>query len=132
MTSRMNALWNCQNPNQGDYKRVLCLCSAGLLRSPTIAWILGNNGYNTRSAGVHDYALIPVDDVLIHWADIVVCADQEHADMLLQKHKPKTLVVLGIPDYYAFRHPTLIKLVTKALQEHNLIPPDIEGIQHED
>lgn len=121
---RQNALWNCQNPNQGEDKRVLCVCSAGLLRSPTIAWVLGNNGYNTRAAGVHDYALIEVDDVLIHWADIVVCADQEHADTLLQKYKPKELVVLGIPDYYEFRHPTLVKLVTKALQEHNLLPPD--------
>ena len=68
---RKNALWNCKNPYQGRDKRVLCVCSAGLLRSPTIAKVLVMNGYNTRSCGCRDYALIQIDNVLIEWADIV-------------------------------------------------------------
>ena len=56
--SPMNALHNVTNPYQGSEKRVLCLCSAGLLRSARLAQILQQDyNYNTRNAGVSDYAL---------------------------------------------------------------------------
>ena len=49
----MNRMWNVSNPWQGDAKRVLCVCSAGLLRSPTAAKVLYDEyGYNTRAAGL--------------------------------------------------------------------------------
>jgi predicted protein tyrosine phosphatase len=35
MSDLMNRLGNCKNYHQGKFKRVLCVCSAGLLRSPT-------------------------------------------------------------------------------------------------
>ena len=74
----MNALHNVTNPYQGKDKRVLCLCSAGLLRSSTLAIILQNKyGCNTRSAGVSDYALIPVSTALLEWADEIVCVEQK-------------------------------------------------------
>lgn len=31
--SNRNAMGNAANPYQGNYKKVLCVCSAGLLRS---------------------------------------------------------------------------------------------------
>ena len=34
MTSKMNRLGTAGNRWQGDFKRVLCVCSAGILRSP--------------------------------------------------------------------------------------------------
>ena len=59
-------------------KRVLCLCSAGLLRSARLAQILQQEyNYNTRNAGVADYALIPVNTALLKWADEIVCVEQE-------------------------------------------------------
>lgn len=67
-----NRIFNSGNPNQGDYKRMLCVCSAGLLRSPTTAYVLSQApyNYNTRAAGlVADFALIPVDEVLLRWAE---------------------------------------------------------------
>lgn len=75
----MNRKWNSHNEYQGKHKRVLCVCSAGLLRSPTAAWVLSNPPYNfnTRAAGIDvGHALIPVDDVLIEWADEIVCMDE--------------------------------------------------------
>ena len=67
--SPMNALHNVTNPYQGPEKRVLCLCSAGLLRSARLAQILQQDyNYNTRNAGVSDYALIPVNTALLAWA----------------------------------------------------------------
>ena len=50
----MNRIANSTNPFQKDYKRVLCVCSAGLLRSPTAAYVLSQApyNYNTRAAGL--------------------------------------------------------------------------------
>ena len=47
------------NEYQGDYKRVLTVCSANMLRSPTIAHVLSAEPYNfnTRSAGTAGFAL---------------------------------------------------------------------------
>jgi|694.fasta_scaffold01034_10 predicted protein tyrosine phosphatase len=119
---RHNALWNCQNPNQGDFKRVLCVCSAGLLRSPTIAYVLSQHGYNTRAAGVHDYALVEVDDVLIQWADIIIFAAKEHHKSLKDYNlQVKEVHVLNIPDAYQFRDPKLVEIITEKLTEIGLI-----------
>jgi hypothetical protein len=45
---------NASNKYQGKYKRVLAVCSGGLLRSPTIAHTLAAEpyNYNTRSVGI--------------------------------------------------------------------------------
>ena len=33
--------------------------------------------YNTRNAGVVDYAFIPVNTALLEWADEIICVEQE-------------------------------------------------------
>lgn len=117
--NNMNRLYNCDNPNQGRFKRVLCVCSAGLLRSPTAAFALSQEpfNYNTRSAGCFDYALIPVDEVLIKWADEIVCMSPEHVDYLNHKFKldklQKTVICLDIPDMYRYREAELVDLIVK-------------------
>ena len=120
--TRANALWNCRNPYQGEMKHVLCVCSAGLLRSPTIAYVLSNHGYNTRAVGVHDYALIPIDSVLIEWADIVIAANEDVAEILEESWGIDGVIDLGIPDYYGTRDPVLIKIVEEKCQKAGLIP----------
>lgn len=118
----MNRIWNAANPNQGAFKKVLCVCSAGLLRSPTTALVLSQApyNYNTRAAGIDTgHALIPVDDVLLIWADEIVCMNSEQKtrlnEMMLDKPKsygmPKPIVCLHIPDSYEYRDPKLIKLI---------------------
>lgn len=115
---RMNRLGNAQNPHQGKAKRVLCVCSAGLLRSPTAAVVLSQEpfNFNTRAAGIdEEYALIPVDDVLVAWADQIVCMERGHEEELLERFpgaKGK-VVVLGIMDNYAYRDPQLVRLITQ-------------------
>ena len=78
----MNRMGNSKNEFQGKYKKVLCVCSAGLLRSPTAAVVFSQEpfNFNTRAAGLsHDFALIVVDEILLYWADEIVCMtkDQE-------------------------------------------------------
>lgn len=105
------------NSYQGDYKRVLTVCSANMLRSPTIAHVLSAEPYNfnTRSAGIAGFALIPVTDDLLMWADEIVCADTEHAVAVLKLlnnlDSDKPLFNLGIPDHYEYRSPKLIELI---------------------
>lgn len=113
----LNRLGNIKNPHQGDSKKVLCVCSAGLLRSPTAAVILSQEPYNfnTRAAGIsQEYALIPVDQVLLEWADEIVCMDGNQAKSIkkmMRKMEPKPIINLKIPDIYEYRDPELIKLI---------------------
>jgi predicted protein tyrosine phosphatase len=105
------------NRFQGDYKRVLTVCSANMLRSPTIAHILSADPYNfnTRSAGTEPYALIPVTEDLLLWADEIVCADTEHAMYIRQRmielNLDTPIVDLQIPDNYEYRNPELIEMI---------------------
>ena len=115
--SLLNRLASCRNEYQGKAKRVLCVFSAGILRSPTVAWVLSNEpfNFNTRSAGcVSSFALIPLDDVLVNWADEIVCMEPEHAENLPENHG-KPVYVLHLPDHFPFRHPELVRLATERL-----------------
>lgn len=118
-----NRLYNARNPAQGTAKRVLCICSAGLLRSPTAAHTLSEAPfrYNTRAAGIVDsYALIRVDTVLLTWADLIVCMDKEHEEELLMKFPEfaaKPRVQLGIPDSFEYRNSRLVDLIKTRFQE---------------
>jgi len=111
----MNRLANSKNPFQGKYKKVLCVCSGGILRAPTAALVLSQEPYNfnTRSAGLAtEFALVPVDDVLLHWADEIVCMDDRQAQQILDMiDEPKSIVVLGIPDIYGYRDSELIEAI---------------------
>ena len=116
MAIRNNALWNCKNPHQGKYKRVLTICSAGLLRSPTIAWYIQSvSDYNCRAAGMHDYALVPVDEVLVEWADLIICADQDKYNLLLSTYpefvQNKKVLNFNIPDIFEYKNPELIEII---------------------
>lgn len=110
--STRNRLHNCTNPYQGEAKRVLCLCSAGLLRSPTTAVVLQREfGHNTRAAGVSkDYALIEMDDVLLTWADEVVAVEPSVAECVPEKFKDK-LTILNIPDNFGYMNPELQQII---------------------
>ena len=109
--SKMNRLANVHNKYQGKHKRVLCVCSAGLLRSPTAAIVLASEpfNFNTRAAGLTpEFALIPVDEVLLEWADEVVCMERWMVDKL-ETEKP--IICLDIEDSYEYRNPDLMRLV---------------------
>lgn len=114
----MNRIHNCASPYQGKYKRVLCVCSAGLLRSPTVAWFLSNPPYNfnTRAVGIDTgHALIPLDAVLLHWADEIVVMDeyQEHVinQQLKNQDANKRVINLKIGDNFEYRDKGLLHVI---------------------
>lgn len=108
----MNRIHNSTNPfqNAQEHKKVLCVCSAGLLRSPTLAHVLSGRGYNTRAAGItEEYALVPVDEVLVQWADKIVCVEPTVFHNLERKYPGAVYktVILDIPDRFAYMDPQL-------------------------
>lgn len=123
-----NRLHNLTNPHQGKEKRVLALCSAGLLRSPTVAWVLSNDpwNYNTRAAGVNlEYALIPVDVGLITWADEIICVEKAVENQLkwfAEDNKINLtsahIVTLAIPDHYKRRSSKLVEIIKAQYTEY--------------
>ena len=116
----LNRLANTKNQYQGTRKKVLAVCSAGLLRSPTIAWILSNKpfDFNTRACGItNEYALIPLDDVLVTWADEVVVVEG-WMKAIVQSSFPEAVVhVVETPDMYPFRDEKLVDFLTPKLKE---------------
>lgn len=114
----MNRLANCRNRFQGKTKKVLCVCSAGLLRSPTAAHVLSGEPYNfnTRAAGLNkEYALVPVDEVLIEWADEIVVMEKWMAEEIEAIEKP--IIVLDVPDKFPYRDPELVALIKQRYDE---------------
>lgn len=115
----LNKLNNLSNHYQGKTKKVLCVCSAGMLGSPTAANVLHSRfGYNTRACGVSkEYALIMLDDVLATWADEIVAVHPEVASLIDSKWIDK-LVTLNIPDLYPYMDNELIHRILDQYSLH--------------
>lgn len=94
---KRNQLANVGNQFQTKARKVLCVCSAGLLRSPTAANVLHTKfGFNTRAVGADkEYALIPLTQALIWWADEIVFVNRE-AFLLLNQEEQDELESVGV------------------------------------
>lgn len=117
---------NLSNMHQGEYRKVLCVCTGGLLRSPTAAVVLSQDPFhfNTRSAGTDpNYALNKVDNLLLMWCDEIVVMEKEHevviGNMLtgLGSFGKKPIVNLDIPDQYPYRDPRLMEMISVRYQK---------------
>jgi len=109
--STMNAISNAHNHYQTQARKVLTVCSAGMLRSPTLANYLHKKyGYNTRACGTYDYALVPMSEVLLEWADVVIFVNEDNYKMTTYDplwNNNIYSVVLNIPDLYQWDAPEL-------------------------
>ena len=114
--SKRNQLSNIHNSAQGKTKRVLCVCSAGILRSPTLAGHLYEKyKYNTRACGTSkEYALIPITEALITWADLILFVNKENylqldrEELDLISERGTDVKCLNIEDDYMWNSPELI------------------------
>jgi len=104
------------------YPRTLCVCTGGLLRSPTLAWVLSNPPWNrnTRAAGSDiDCALVHANDLLLTWADEIVFVNPINAAQVAKRYKPREtqrVYVLDVPDHFAYRDPELVEGLAKELR----------------
>lgn len=125
---KRNQLGVIFNAYQGKHKKVLTVCSAGCLRSPTAAHILSGEpwNFNTRCAGTsEEYAIIPVTDALIAWADVILVMDSDQQHYINQRQhrifndldnwaydfEYKQVINLEIEDNYNYRNPTLVDIM---------------------
>lgn len=116
-----NQLGNVGNQFQTKAKRVLCVCSAGLLRSPTCANVLQKTFlFNTRACGsCKEFALIPISEALITWADEIVFVNSENVSDLdeeeynLIQDLNKSIRVLSIPDEHNWGDAELEEIILK-------------------
>lgn len=113
--SLSNQIKNCRdgvvnNPFQGKDKKVLFVCSMGILRSATAARIFADK-FNTRCAGTWNEALIPVTQRLLDWADEVVFMTKDHYTDTLDRFNVSTMNarMLNISDTHEHMAPELVK-----------------------
>jgi len=112
------------NPYQGNYPRVLFVCSAGLLRSATGATVGSQLGLNTRNCGSESYALIPISANLIAWAQKIYFVNEynllstletfRHDSAILDMLEAKS-ATMDIEDSYDYMDPRLVAIFTKLL-----------------
>lgn len=109
------------NTNQGEYRRVLFVCTGGILRSATAAhWAAEHMGWNTRSAGVLAESVPCVSQILVRWADAIYCMEQKHFNELVTRFADDArskVTVLNIPDCFNYRDPELQALIAAALHD---------------
>jgi len=123
-----NALGVCNNPYQGEAKRVLTICSASALRSPTAAVVLNQEyGYNTKAAGVSlEYAIVPVTGRLLMWSQEIVVMENWQAHeiigMLEIMHITRPVICLNIDDNYCYMQPELVSLIKQRYDQQ--VPTD--------
>ncbi len=101
------------NPFQGSDKKVLFVCSMGILRSATGARMYADK-YNTRCAGTWGDALIPLTPLLLEWANEIVFVNKNNFNDAVSEFgeevfKRTPTKVLDIPDTHPHMHPELIK-----------------------
>ena len=71
---------------------------------------------------MHDYALIQIEDILLEWADIIICVHEDIAKLLdLSNFTDKELIVFDIPDEFPFKEKTLLEMIKKECIKHGLI-----------
>lgn len=130
---KRNQLGVLFNAYQGKFKKVLTVCSAGCLRSPTAAHILSSEpwNFNTRCVGTSkEYAIVPVTEALIVWADVILVMDWEQQRQInemqnkmaaevdvMMDYEYKQVINLEIEDDYDYRHPKLVEIMTEKFKE---------------
>ena len=61
------------NPYQTNARRIVFVCSVGMLRSPTAQIVASQHGFNARACGSdRKLALIPLNANLIEWAEKII------------------------------------------------------------
>jgi len=118
MTTLTDKIKQCRagvidNPYQGKDKKVLFVCTAGILRSATGARLYAPK-YNTRAAGTMEGALVPLSTDLLDWADEIVFVNPLNYKMACDKfnvdqYEGYNIKILNIPDDYEHMHPEMIK-----------------------
>jgi len=101
----------------------LFLCSKNRLRSPTAEAVFADHdGLEVESAGLDHDADEPLGPEQLRWADVVFVMEKTHRTRLNRRFRSHLrgtrVVVLNIPDRYAFMDPVLVELLERRCQPY--------------
>lgn len=100
---------------------VLFLCGKARMRSPTAADIVsGWTGFAADFAGLSNDADEKLSAEQLEWADTVIVMEQRQKRALQSRFgthlRDKRIVVLDVPDRFAYMDPALVDLITPRLE----------------
>jgi predicted protein tyrosine phosphatase len=101
-------------------KHILFLCIQNRLRSPTAESIFADiDGFEVRSAGLNNDAIVSTSPELIEWADYIFVMEKSHRNKLQKKYKKQLnkqrVICLDIPDEYEYMDEGLINILKQRL-----------------
>jgi predicted protein tyrosine phosphatase len=100
-----------------DRQRLLFVCSRNQLRSPTGEKVFAaSERFEARSRGLRASAKRQLTAEDVTWSNVIFVMESEHKSELLRQYRQEAtgrrIVVLEIPDDYAFMDPELVELIT--------------------
>jgi predicted protein tyrosine phosphatase len=104
-------------------QRLLFICSANRLRSPTAEQVFGEYpDVETRSAGLNHDAVDPLTAEHLEDIDIVFVMEKTHRNKLSKTFRPHLksarVICLNIPDDFEFMQPELITVLKARVTPH--------------
>jgi len=117
----------CSEPNSEPRKRVLFVCRQNRVRSRTAEQVYRDRpDLEVRSAGIAEYAAVPLTAELFDWADEVFVFSKEHQRIVRARFGDradrKRMVCLGLPDRFEYKCPKLVMRLAEKLGPY-LGPP---------
>jgi predicted protein tyrosine phosphatase len=108
-------------------KKVLFVCTANRLRSPTAeALYRHNKNLDVKSAGVDREATTVLTADLLEWADIIFVFERRHRNIIHKQFKElyeqKKIICLYVPDEYDHMDPGLVTLLKIRLERYIGLP----------
>jgi len=102
---------------------LLFVCSANRRRSQIAEYLYSNRrGIEVKSAGVAPFAETPVSDELLRWADVILCMESRHQQIIEEKFadaiSDKVIDYLDIPNVFDLENPSLEELIIEKKDAH--------------
>ena len=110
-------------------KRVLFVCRENRVRSLTAEQVYrGRQDLEVRSAGIAEYAAVPLTPELFEWADLVFVFSKEQQRIVEARFGnrlgSRRLVCLPLPDRFDYKSPKLVSKLTGRLTPYLGAPVD--------
>lgn len=103
--------------------KILFVCTANKMRSKTAEKIYQDDErFVVKSAGVADFADVPLNLDLLTWADYVVVMEEMHSEWIRQcypvffSHRHKQILCLDIPDIFNFMDFELVAQIERKFE----------------
>ena len=102
---------------------ILFVCMMGRARSQKARQIINEEykeKFEAKCVGVHPFADYPLNLESINWADKIICMEENHKKLLLEKFPnliKEDISVWNISPHYSFEDPKLENLLKCKLKE---------------